>query len=712
MKRILSIIISIVALASLTLSCVKDEMYVGDPVIADIVFTPGVGQVTPDDQVTVSATITVLDGIASAEVQYKVNGGNAQSVSMTSSGDTYTGIIPAQADQSEVTFTIKASSKAGKTAMSQEKGYTVSSVPIEYGDISEIRMNEVNTADKYIEIVNPTDKPIIISGLKFAKNSMDEYYETAEGAPLVVADGMILEAGGFAVMGCKGADWSADCSTYLGTSSTGVSGSKSLLVVLQDSNGEPVDYFVNTAVENPSVGDAWDGPYEHTFNVAARIPDGSGDWYTATEGTICKTNGTDNSGDKFTHKMDFNRKSPAIISDVTYNPSSPKEEDEVTVSATIKNAKSATSATLIYSVGGGSSQNVTMTQGEANLYTAVIPAQAAESVVTFHIDAVGENDATVSSPEQTYTVASKDDPDPSYDYTKLVLNELNGNVKYVEICNTADEEIDLKGCYLVKDNADAKFFNITTTHMIPAKGYIVLLCKGYSGQGTDPVGDLTSTEGLSAKKPLKVELFDPEGNLLNTFERTGTYEDKANSFSRVPDATGDWYYAEPTEGAMNGVSNGIIDHGYTLVLNEIDPNDKKIELFNNTEAEMSLAGVTLFKDEGAEPVWTGAEGMTIAAGGFLVLYGKDHTDVDPSLVFNSGMSGKKSVCLQLKNAEGAMIDTFIRGQKDAAWGDVGLPEDKEHSFSRIGDGTGPRAYASPTIGAANGEKTSDIAVVK
>lgn len=155
----------------------------------------------------------------------------------------------------------------------------------------------------------------------------------------------------------------------------------------------------------------------------------------------------------------------------------------------------------------------------------------------------------------------------------------------------------------------------------------------------------------------------------------------------------------------------------TVVLNEVDGNSKIIELYNGTGAEVSLTGWTLYKDD-KKTVWTGVEGQTIPSKSYLVLYSEDNWEIktdagtsidtnDPTyieydgkgLVFYSGISAKKSVKLQLLNAEGNDVDVFVRGT--AKWGTGGYMENKVCSFSRVPTGTGDWAYATPTAGSAN-----------
>jgi len=302
MKKFLTVIMTVLALSLVMSSCVKDKMFVGDPSISSIVFSPT--SVTPYDEVTVSATLYDLSGIKSATVNYKVNGGSSSAVAMTASGNTYSAKIPVQADKAVVAFTITATSNNNRITTSVSQSYTVG---IQYGELSDIRLNELNSSTKFIEIYNPTSKPIVIGGIKFAKNAADAYFVDAAGATIQVATGTVLNPKSYAIMGCKGADLSSTATTagalYLGTSTTGLSGSKSLLVIMQDKDGNKIDSFVNSAIATPAITDTWDGAVEYTFTDASRVPDGSGDFYSFTDGTPGLTNGTTTSADKFTHKL-------------------------------------------------------------------------------------------------------------------------------------------------------------------------------------------------------------------------------------------------------------------------------------------------------------------------------------------------------------------------------------------------------------------------
>ncbi|MBR0333772.1 MAG: lamin tail domain-containing protein [Bacteroidales bacterium] len=162
-----------------------------------------------------------------------------------------------------------------------------------------------------------------------------------------------------------------------------------------------------------------------------------------------------------------------------------------------------------------------------------------------------------------------------------------------------------------------------------------------------------------------------------------------------------------------------------IVLNELSGADKYIELYNTTDAEVSLEGVMLVKydsskEGGKSTTWTGAAGMKIAAKGYVVLESSDLADEaeggDPAYayesenhVFKGGLSGKKNVYIELVAADETLLDDFKRGEEGAGWNQVsGFKNDKTHTFSRVPNGTGEWAYADPTKGAANGEKVADI----
>ena len=179
------------------------------------------------------------------------------------------------------------------------------------------------------------------------------------------------------------------------------------------------------------------------------------------------------------------------------------------------------------------------------------------------------------------------------------------------------------------------------------------------------------------------------------------------------------------DGSGNGGNGSGAGTTAGVVLNELSGADKFIELYNTTDAEISLEGVYLVKydsskDGGMSITWTGAAGMKIAAKGYVVLESSDLSDPaedgDPDYayesanhVFKGGLSGKKNVFIELYNAADVKLSEFMRGEEGAGWNQVsGFNNDKKHTFSRVPNGTGEWAYADPTKGAENGAKVADL----
>ena len=173
---------------------------------------------------------------------------------------------------------------------------------------------------------------------------------------------------------------------------------------------------------------------------------------------------------------------------------------------------------------------------------------------------------------------------------------------------------------------------------------------------------------------------------------------------------------DKTDGGKDSVSG--------IVLNELDANNKFIEIYNTTDKEVSLEGVHLVKydstkEGGKSTTWTAAD-LKLKAKSWMYIESSDLADEveggDPNYkyqsedhIFKGGLSGKKNVKLELYAADGSVLDTFVRGEEGAGWNQVsGYENDKKHSFSRCPDGNGKWAYADSSLGKKNGEKVADI----
>lgn len=139
-----------------------------------------------------------------------------------------------------------------------------------------------------------------------------------------------------------------------------------------------------------------------------------------------------------------------------------------------------------------------------------------------------------------------------------------------------------------------------------------------------------------------------------------------------------------------------------LKLNELNGNDKFIEIINTGSTPVTMKGVKIFKD--TKDVWTGPA-ILLEPGAFLLLYSVDvvatgaaHEGYDATLVFDSGLSAKKAVRVQLTDPTGKDVDDFNL---------VTLAKTAPASYSRVPDGSGAWCYTDATPGAANSTNSSD-----
>ena len=94
------------------------------PSITDLTYSPKTP--TPDSAVEVTASVTdVGSGVKSVILKYSIDGGGTWTDVTMTSGSTYTGTIPKQADGTTVQYKIKAEDNAGNIIESSITSYTV-----------------------------------------------------------------------------------------------------------------------------------------------------------------------------------------------------------------------------------------------------------------------------------------------------------------------------------------------------------------------------------------------------------------------------------------------------------------------------------------------------------------------------------------------------------------------------------------------------------
>ncbi len=253
---------------------------------------------------------------------------------------------------------------------------------------------------------------------------------------------------------------------------------------------------------------------------------------------------------------------PNTIEAVSIAPDAPTSFDNVVVTAKVSGLLSVTKAVLEYTIDG--KNTVVEMIGDGNTYTATIPAQPDGTKVNYAVIITNEAGYT-STVEKDYTVGDK----PS-DFTKLVINEVCGTGgdgdKYLELYNNGDDPIKLKGVVIKKDEADDVWVG-EDGEVIMGHGFFVIAgAKKVLGEGGSGPNPRPMTKGLSAKKNVLMEVYDPNGNLVTKFQRGDageegwgngsayngmSYTENKQTWSRCPNGTGLFMVAPGSKGTKN-----------------------------------------------------------------------------------------------------------------------------------------------------------------
>lgn len=247
---------------------------------------------------------------------------------------------------------------------------------------------------------------------------------------------------------------------------------------------------------------------------------------------------------------------PNTIEAVSINPDAPTSFDDVVVTAKVSGLLKVTKAILRYSVNDDFVDEIEMA-GNGNTYIATIPAQEDGDKVNYSVIITNEAGYT-STVEKDYTVGDK----PS-DYTKLVINEVYGagadGEKYLELYNNGNDPIKLQGVVIRKDEADDVWVGEAGEIIMGHDYFCIVGAKNTPGEGGSGPNPRPMTKGLSAKKSVLFQVFDPNSTLVTKFERGEKQDGWGNqslpenkqTWSRCPNGTGKFMIADKTLGAQN-----------------------------------------------------------------------------------------------------------------------------------------------------------------
>lgn len=164
----------------------------------------------------------------------------------------------------------------------------------------------------------------------------------------------------------------------------------------------------------------------------------------------------------------------------------------------------------------------------------------------------------------------KKDDQAKSDFSKLVINEANATAatdadKFVEFYNGGDAAVSLEGVVIKRTdelNVTEEVWTGFSDETVPAKGFFVI-------QGTKKTMSHSLSSGLSAKKGVKLEVFDPDGKSITSVQHgdpTAAVDGVAPAtklqtgiWARIPDG-GAWKnVTNPTPGTANDATGAQDD---------------------------------------------------------------------------------------------------------------------------------------------------------
>lgn len=322
-------------------------------------------------------------------------------------------------------------------------------------------------------------------------------------------------------------------------------------------------------------------------------------------------------------------------------------------------------------------------------YLAALPDSHTSFALTF-VDSEGKTAVAKSSYSYTIDrnsntlIANVSLSDDNFKKDKeIYINEIFCHEDKIELYNAEKKAVDLTGYYFTKD--DEKYWAIPAGTTIPAKGYLVINA-GQSDCTLGPTWGISGDKGFELKlsNGKKVDKIDNTGDGKLIVGETETMGRRTNGADEwVVFSTGTIYEDGTCDGdnSKGTVKEDVVN---TVVINEIDCKNKKIELFNSSDDEIDISDWTLFKQKATTDTpdsWAFSNlGTTkIVAGGYLVINAKQK---DPKDGPTFGISGSDGFTIKLTDGSGNEMD-YINNASDNP-GKVVIPDGS--TYGKIVDG--------------------------
>ena len=289
-------------------------------------------------------------------------------------------------------------------------------------------------------------------------------------------------------------------------------------------------------------------------------------------------------------------------------------------------------------------------------------------------------------------------------YADLYINEVNSTGKWIEIYNSGENEVDMKGYYIVRNNNDgaANTAVIPPGIIIASKGFLVLY------QGSDASSPVEGAidclpYGISSDKFMNAILKDNRGNVIDDSFDIGDPQtvtvNGGKSWARETDGAAAIAALEPTPGKSNVAL--LLPSELKIYVNEVNSTGKWIEFYNDEEDAVDMGRFTIIRNNnnGVVRIAVLPAGTTIASKGFLVIYqgSAAFSPVEGAVdCLTYGISSERFMNVILKDDQGCVVDDSF---------DIGNPQtvsvSRGKSWARETDGAAAIAALEPTPGKSN-----------
>ena len=445
------------------------------PEISGVDFTPTDPEST--ESVSVSATITDSDGsITTADIKWGTSTGNyPNTVSMSHSGDDYTGVIPAQADETHIYFVIYTVDNDGGSVQSSENDYVVDD-PNVLPDITGVDFTPTDPESTETVTVSATitdsDGTIASATIKWGTTSGNYNNNVTMSADNDVYSGMIpalsdgthvyfvihtVDNDGGSVQSSEN-DYVVDDPNILpeisGVDFTPTdpesTESVSVSATITDSDGSITTADIKWGTST--------GNYPNTVSMSNTGDDYSGVISTQADGTevFFVIEAEDNeAGITLSSELNYTVEDPEnqapVISDVILDPSSPTEDENPIVSCIADDADgSVESVVLKWKRGTGDYTDVNMNFSGGRYY-GQIPKQSVGETIYFSIIAE-DNEGLQSNYEGSYEISESNSindlgnsnlriyPNPTINNINIELIE-SGFINSIKVYNLIGEKM-------------------------------------------------------------------------------------------------------------------------------------------------------------------------------------------------------------------------------------------------------------------------------